>query len=171
MNIAQMIQEGEPAVAAAVAVLVDPAIQPDALHLAAVDLARQQADEIKRLRAELAALRQEQEPVSDEEIREVFLVNGFTIKPGNTDLKPYVFSAARALLALRPAQVPLTDEQIVSRAMEAGDLAELCILRDFYPELGAVLEHWVPREHVRRLVRTIERAHGIGQPAQEGGAA
>lgn len=68
-------------------------------------------------------------------------------------------------------QEPLTDEQIVSRAMEAGDLAELCILRDFYPELGAVPEHWVPREHVRRLVRTIERAHGIGRPAQEGGAA
>ena len=48
----------------------------------------------------------EHEPVSDDEIREVFLANGFTIKPGNTDLKPYVFSAARALLALRPARVP-----------------------------------------------------------------
>lgn len=52
MNIAQMIQEGGPAVAAAVAALVDPAIQPDALHLAAVGLARQQADEIERLTAE-----------------------------------------------------------------------------------------------------------------------
>lgn len=32
MNIAQMIRDGEPAVAAAVAALVDPAIQPDALR-------------------------------------------------------------------------------------------------------------------------------------------
>ena len=55
---------------------------------------------------------------------------------------------------------PLTDEQIVSWAMEAGDLAELCILRDYCPELGAVPEHWVPREHVRRLVRAIDRARG-----------
>ena len=41
------------------------------------------------------------EPVkgpSDAEIREVFLANGFTIKSGN-DLKPYVYKAARALLA------------------------------------------------------------------------
>ncbi len=59
MNITQMIQDGEPAVAAAVAALVDPAIQPDALRMAAVDLARQQADEIKRLRAELAALQED----------------------------------------------------------------------------------------------------------------
>ena len=59
MNITQMIQDGEPAVAAAVAALVDPAIQPDALRMAAVDLARQQADEIERLRAEMAALQED----------------------------------------------------------------------------------------------------------------
>jgi len=39
--------------------------------------------------------------VTDEQIREVFMANGFTIKPGNDDLKPYVYKAARALLALR----------------------------------------------------------------------
>lgn len=37
--------------------------------------------------------------VSDAEIREVFLANGFTVKDGQTDLKPYVFAAARAILA------------------------------------------------------------------------
>lgn len=36
-------------------------------------------------------------------IREVFLASGFTIKPGETDLKPYVYDAAYALLAVRPA--------------------------------------------------------------------
>ena len=37
--------------------------------------------------------------VSDEQIKAVFLANGFTIKPGCDDLKPYVYKAARALLA------------------------------------------------------------------------
>lgn len=34
-----------------------------------------------------------------EQIREIFLANGFTIKPGNDDLKEYVYAAAEALLA------------------------------------------------------------------------
>lgn len=37
--------------------------------------------------------------LTDADIREVFLAHGFTIKEGQTDLKPYVFAAARALLA------------------------------------------------------------------------
>jgi len=37
--------------------------------------------------------------VTNDDIREVFLANGFTIKDGLTDLKPYVYEAARALLA------------------------------------------------------------------------
>jgi hypothetical protein len=37
--------------------------------------------------------------LSDEQIKAVFLANGFTIKEGLTDLKPYVYQAARALLA------------------------------------------------------------------------
>ncbi len=37
--------------------------------------------------------------LTDDQIREVFLANGFTVKEGQTDLKPYVFAAARALLA------------------------------------------------------------------------
>lgn len=83
----------------------------------------------------------EHEPVSDDEIREVFLANGFTIKPGNTDLKPYVFSAARALLALRPARVPLTEGQIaVAFGWKAGH-------GPLYSEIIAT--------------RTVERAHGI----------
>jgi len=37
--------------------------------------------------------------LSDDRIREIFMANGFTIKEGQSDLKPYVFAAARALLA------------------------------------------------------------------------
>ena len=39
-----------------------------------------------------------------DEIREVFLANGLTIKEGNTDLKEYVYEAANALLALAAAR-------------------------------------------------------------------
>lgn len=38
-------------------------------------------------------------PVTRDEIREIFLRNGFTIKDGNTDLKEYVYAAAYELLA------------------------------------------------------------------------
>ena len=50
----------------------------------------------------LADIAQPADPVkvpSNAEIREVFLENGFTIKQGHDDLKPYVYKAARALLA------------------------------------------------------------------------
>lgn len=49
------------------------------------------------------------EPVntlSDAEIREVFLANGFTIKDGHDDLKPYVYTAARELIALAQGREP-----------------------------------------------------------------
>ena len=37
--------------------------------------------------------------MTDDQIREIFLSNGFTIKAGETDLKPYMYAAARELLA------------------------------------------------------------------------
>jgi hypothetical protein len=37
-------------------------------------------------------------PVSKDDIREIFMRNGFTIKEGQDDLKPYVFAAAYDLL-------------------------------------------------------------------------
>lgn len=37
--------------------------------------------------------------MSNEEIRAIFIHNGFTVKPGETDLKPYVYKAAEALLS------------------------------------------------------------------------
>ena len=37
--------------------------------------------------------------LTDAEIRSIFLANGFTVKEGQTDLKPYVFEAARAIEA------------------------------------------------------------------------
>jgi len=37
--------------------------------------------------------------LTDERIREIYLSCGFTVKPGQTDLKPYVFESARAIEA------------------------------------------------------------------------
>lgn len=58
-------------------------------------------------RAMLAAAPQQPVPavqgdaLTREQIRDVFLANGFTIKEGLTDLMPYVYDAAYALLARR----------------------------------------------------------------------
>lgn len=35
--------------------------------------------------------------LTDEQIRKIFMANGFTVKPGLTDLKAYVYEAARAI--------------------------------------------------------------------------
>lgn len=53
-------------------------------------------------RALLARAAVETAPVvamTDAEIREIFIAAGFTVKDGQTDLKPYVYAAARSLLA------------------------------------------------------------------------
>lgn len=44
--------------------------------------------------------------LSDDQIRAVFMAHGFTIKEGQTDLKPYVYAAARALLAVADGAEP-----------------------------------------------------------------
>jgi hypothetical protein len=38
-------------------------------------------------------------PLTEEEMRAIFLAHGFTIKEGHTDLKPYVYAAGRAIEA------------------------------------------------------------------------
>ena len=57
-------------------------------------------------RAALSATQPAQaaQPVSRDVIRDVFLRNGFTIKDGCSDLKPYVYAAANALLEVAAAQ-------------------------------------------------------------------
>ena len=61
------------------------------------------------------------ETITDDQIRAVFLANGFTIKEGQTDLKPYVFAAARALLAAaQPADWKLVPRQPTEEMMNAG---------------------------------------------------
>ena len=92
--------------------------------------------------------------VTDSMIREAFLANGFTIKDGHSDLKPYVYAAARAILALRPERVPMTDDQI----MAAG--RSVCDDPDDTPEPWAF----------RMGVWAAEAHHGITTQAKKEGA-
>ena len=60
--------------------------------------------------------------MSDEQIKSVFLANGFTIKSGHDDLKPYVYQAARALLAAT---------QPAAQGMDARDAAFEAVRKAF----------------------------------------
>lgn len=71
-------------------------------HLRSIVVQAIPGAEIPPQDALLYAAPQPTEPVrvlSNAEIREILLANGFTIKPGHDDLKPYVYQAIRALLA------------------------------------------------------------------------
>jgi hypothetical protein len=88
-----------------------------------INALRRDAEEGRQVRGEMAdmlsaapaAPQPAQQPLTDEQIKRIMLDNGFTIKEGLTDLKPYVYAAARALIAAaapQPSHQPLTDEQI-----------------------------------------------------------
>lgn len=90
--------------------------------------------------------------VTDEEIKSVFLANGFTIKEGLTDLKPYVYTAARQLLELAP-----------SKAMDAEHWAELHKLRaeanrsDGTPWQTVAVQERVLRTEQQRALKALPR--------------
>ena len=67
------------------------------------DCAESDEDAVPLYAAPVAQQADRQRVPSRAEIREVFLVNGFTVKDGQTDLKPYVYAAAHALLNLAAA--------------------------------------------------------------------
>lgn len=95
-----------------------------------------------------------QAEVTDSMIREAFLANGFTIKDGHSDLKPYVYAAARAILALRPERVPMTDEE--ATAMIRETVRGNTIRRDGSTSL--------------QIVRATEAHYGITAQAKKEGA-
>ena len=62
--------------------------------------------------------------VERETIRAVFLRNGFTVKEGQTDLKPYVYAAAEELLSISRAQLPGQGVETVDLTAEVNRLKE-----------------------------------------------
>ena len=64
--------------------------------------------------------------INREQIKQVFLAHGFTVKPGQDDLKEYVYAAAEALIA----------------QAQAAPGAELVAFEDSWPSIAAELpEH------------------------------
>ncbi|HHM6437166.1 TPA: hypothetical protein ACRL36_000760 [Pseudomonas aeruginosa] len=91
--------------------------------------------EIRELKAKLAEL---EKPVNRTVIRDVFLRNGFTIKDGHSDLKPYVYAAAEELLRLGGHAV---DSNPVAQAQHSvpDGAADLCrFLAKLYCELDGL---------------------------------
>ena len=54
-----------------------------------------------------------------DQIRDIFLRNGFTIKDGQTDLKPYVYAAAEELLELTTPQTTPDVNALAEALVEA----------------------------------------------------
>ena len=113
-----------------------------------------------------------QAPVSEverETIRAVFLRNGFTIKEGQTDLRPYVYAAAEELLSIaraswqrtqsapvsKPERLPLESLEFVKRPVPSGwavkrSDASRHEFYGFYDEYLGPLDGWLqdPRRAV-----------------------
>ncbi len=73
-----------------------------------------------------------------EQIREIFLRNGFTIKEGQTDLKPYVYEAAedllKAFVSQQPAQTaaeqPEAQEPVAWEVSSYGGRVDRVVVRE-----------------------------------------
>jgi hypothetical protein len=81
--------------------------------------------------------------VTDADIRKVFLKNGFTIKEGQADLKPYVYVAAYELLSLAYFLAPAVTEAeqasvLAARAAALEEAAKLMDEPDEPDSLGAL---------------------------------
>ena len=122
------------------------------------------------LTAQPQASAEQSAPAGEREtIRAVFLRNGFTIKEGQTDLKPYVYAAAEELLSIARAswqrtqsapgseveRVPLESLEFVKRPVPSGwavkrSDASRHELYGFYDEYLGPLDGWLqdPRRAV-----------------------
>ena len=115
-------------------------------------------------------------PLTRDQIREVFMAHGFTVKEGHTDLKQYVYDAAYALLAMgsapkaapgEPSYSEKWDAELGRTAMRfvdrAGDVhpgiddAET-ICAEFYKAMSEVIERM---PHVQRMTPR-KAAPGVG---------
>lgn len=83
-----------------------------------------------RIVAALSAQQSKPSTVTRETIRAVFLRNGFTIKEGQTDLKPYVYAAAEELLSIARASWQSTQSAGVPDGERLAELLESVRLGD-----------------------------------------
>lgn len=75
--------------------------------------------------------------ITDEDIKREFLAAGFTIKPGHDDLKPYVYEAARRVIALAEAAERERWREIVNQLIachEEPTCPAIAVARDMLRE-------------------------------------
>ncbi len=134
-------------------------------HQEMFDSAKDFAAAIKELRALLAEQPQasaaQSAPAGEREtIRAVFLRNGFTVKEGQTDLKPYVYAAAEELLSIARAAWQRTQ----SAALFGGDERQhiICVCPDCLAEAqrkqsAGVPEGWrlVPADPTPEMIAAL----------------
>jgi len=96
---------------------------------------------------------------TDADIRRIFLANGFTVKPGESDLKPYVYRAARELAlfvlaasARAEASEPLVVDGGTQRLPPDVDAAHTAFIMDCLP--GATVA-WPPRPASATTYRSV----------------
>lgn len=78
--------------------------------------------------------------MTKDQIRAIFMANGFTIKEGQTDLKEYVYVAAEALLAASsPATQPVIADTAKPVAINCGECACLPGFCDKEGDIRSVL--------------------------------
>lgn len=75
--------------------------------------------------------------LTDEQIRKIFMANGFTVKPGLTDLKAYVYEAARAIESAACADRDARIAQLEQRN------------RDLYEDVRRFKEHALSEKDAR----------------------
>lgn len=72
-----------------------------------------------------------------DQIRDIFLRNGFTIKDGQTDLKPYVYAAAVDLISEAESEWISAGHESVAKLVEALEQIERW---DGFPSTGETWE-------------------------------
>ena len=108
--------------------------------------------------------------VERETIRAVFLRNGFTVKEGQTDLKPYVYAAAEELLSIARAAWQRTQSVWVPVSERLPDIAqEVIVNSDFDGITAGFLDsygEWYSPNSDYKLTRVVAWQPLPAAPAQ-----
>lgn len=183
MNIAQMIKDGEPAVAAAVEALTQPPLRQAGAPATTDALVRQMREALleclewlegegleipQEFPARVAVAAADQwlagqpaDPMDWPLPCDVKVGHGTNAK--GTKLRSLVARTQALYDTVQASQAvaqPLTDEQILDCVRSVGVPAPMGLTRDRGP-----YEITEPSWFLTQLVHAIERAHGIGQPA------
>jgi hypothetical protein len=98
-------------------------------------------------------------------IREIFLANGFTVKDGQTDLKPYVYKAAYALLWATGYLDPYQSQPAESNGIERESLTSDDAIKFSCSKVSQPAEskRVMTREEIGALEKACGLLYGLGK--------